>query len=92
MSAKYEDVNKVCWIRECPIENGNEDTGIYIAEQHNFANGKAKKVDPDLHLRWEWWYYLQPGDVEITRGGKLPCKFVVHAVGPRWPNHSLLTF
>ena len=51
MSAKYEDVNKVCWIKECPIENGNEDTGIYIAEQHNFANGKAKKVDPDLHLR-----------------------------------------
>ena len=31
---------------------------------------------------------LQPGDVEITTGGKLPCKFVVHAVGPRWSNHS----
>ena len=31
---------------------------------------------------------LQPGDVEITTRGKLPCKFVVHAVGPRWLKHS----
>ena len=30
---------------------------------------------------------LQPGDVEITTRGKLPCKFVVHAVGPRWLKH-----
>ncbi|OWK60409.1 Poly [ADP-ribose] polymerase 14 [Lonchura striata] len=27
---------------------------------------------------------LQPGDAVITRAGKLPCKNVIHAVGPRW--------
>ncbi|NXH42078.1 PAR14 polymerase, partial [Dicaeum eximium] len=27
---------------------------------------------------------LQPGDAVITCAGKLPCKNVIHAVGPRW--------
>ncbi|NWZ96911.1 PAR14 polymerase, partial [Nesospiza acunhae] len=27
---------------------------------------------------------LQPGDAVMTRSGKLPCKNVIHAVGPRW--------
>ncbi|NWY31871.1 PAR14 polymerase, partial [Pheucticus melanocephalus] len=27
---------------------------------------------------------LQPGDAVMTRAGKLPCKNVIHAVGPRW--------
>ncbi|XP_072788080.1 protein mono-ADP-ribosyltransferase PARP14 isoform X2 [Taeniopygia guttata] len=27
---------------------------------------------------------LQPGDAVITHAGKLPCKNVIHAVGPRW--------
>ncbi|NXB88448.1 PAR14 polymerase, partial [Vidua chalybeata] len=27
---------------------------------------------------------LQPGDTVITRAGNLPCKNVIHAVGPRW--------
>ncbi|NXP65862.1 PAR14 polymerase, partial [Chloropsis cyanopogon] len=27
---------------------------------------------------------LQPGDAVITRAGKLPCKNVIHAFGPRW--------
>uniref|UniRef100_A0A8C0UHN7 Poly [ADP-ribose] polymerase n=2 Tax=Cyanistes caeruleus TaxID=156563 RepID=A0A8C0UHN7_CYACU len=27
---------------------------------------------------------LHPGDAVITRAGKLPCKNVIHAVGPRW--------
>ena len=31
---------------------------------------------------------LQQGDAEITTGGKLPCKFIVHAVGPRRSDHS----
>ncbi|NXD19774.1 PAR14 polymerase, partial [Spelaeornis formosus] len=28
--------------------------------------------------------HLQPGCAVITRSGKLPCKNVIHAVGPRW--------
>ncbi|NWH33473.1 PAR14 polymerase, partial [Chloropsis hardwickii] len=27
---------------------------------------------------------LQPGDAVITRAGKLPCKNIIHAFGPRW--------
>ncbi|XP_051478711.1 protein mono-ADP-ribosyltransferase PARP14-like [Apus apus] len=31
---------------------------------------------------------LQPGCVVITGAGKLPCKSVIHAVGPRWVKHE----
>ncbi len=31
---------------------------------------------------------LQPGEVELTGAGQLPCKFIVHAVGPIWSQHS----
>uniref|UniRef100_A0A8C4S0Q8 Poly [ADP-ribose] polymerase n=1 Tax=Erpetoichthys calabaricus TaxID=27687 RepID=A0A8C4S0Q8_ERPCA len=31
---------------------------------------------------------LNPGDVVITKAGKLPCKYVIHAVGPRWSMFS----
>ncbi|NXU37475.1 PAR14 polymerase, partial [Drymodes brunneopygia] len=31
---------------------------------------------------------LQPGDAVITRAGRLPCKSVIHAVGPRWSKET----
>ncbi|XP_054032652.1 protein mono-ADP-ribosyltransferase PARP14 [Dryobates pubescens] len=31
---------------------------------------------------------LHPGCAVITRAGKLPCKNVIHAVGPRWRQHE----
>ncbi|XP_006137712.2 protein mono-ADP-ribosyltransferase PARP14 [Pelodiscus sinensis] len=31
---------------------------------------------------------LQPGRALITDAGKLPCKQVIHAVGPRWRDHE----
>ena len=27
---------------------------------------------------------LKEGDVVYTKAGKLPCKFILHAVGPTW--------
>uniref|UniRef100_K7F6P0 Poly [ADP-ribose] polymerase n=1 Tax=Pelodiscus sinensis TaxID=13735 RepID=K7F6P0_PELSI len=32
---------------------------------------------------------LQPGRALITDAGKLPCKQVIHAVGPRWRDHKV---
>ena len=31
---------------------------------------------------------LQTGDAVITNGGKLPARFVIHAVGPVWSEHA----
>ena len=31
---------------------------------------------------------LQVGQAEYTRAGNLPCKVVIHAVGPRWNDHD----
>ena len=31
---------------------------------------------------------LKPGDIEITGSGKLTCKYIIHAMGPRWHNFN----
>ncbi len=34
------------------------------------------------------WRPLNVGDAVYTRGGHLPCQFVIHTVGPRWNAHE----
>ncbi|KAE8581718.1 hypothetical protein XENTR_v10024917 [Xenopus tropicalis] len=51
------------------------------------AAGPQLQTDCDRIVRTNG--RLFPGDAKITDGGNLPCKQVIHAVGPRWDSSSL---
>ncbi|NWU40255.1 PAR14 polymerase, partial [Hylia prasina] len=53
-----------------------------LAEALSRAAGPALQEECDELVRKLG--NLQPGCAVITRAGKLPCKNVIHAVGPRW--------
>ncbi|CAB3980995.1 E3 ubiquitin- ligase DTX3L [Paramuricea clavata] len=55
------------------------------------AGGKSIQDESDYIMRKRGKRPLQPGEVELTAGGRLPCKFVVHAVGPVWNHHPPYT-
>ncbi|XP_056323301.1 protein mono-ADP-ribosyltransferase PARP14 isoform X2 [Danio aesculapii] len=46
------------------------------------AAGRCLQEYCDLHIKVNG--RLSPGDAVITEAGRLPCKYVVHAVGPRF--------
>eukprot|EP00079_Xenopus_tropicalis_P039027 XP_017952798.1 PREDICTED: poly [ADP-ribose] polymerase 14 [Xenopus tropicalis] len=50
------------------------------------AAGPQLQTDCDRIVRTNGRLY--PGDAKITDGGNLPCKQVIHAVGPRWDSSS----
>ena len=51
------------------------------------AGGRSIQDESDDIMKKRGKRPLQPGEVELTAGGRLPCKFVVHAVGPVWNHH-----
>ncbi|NWS05484.1 PAR14 polymerase, partial [Motacilla alba] len=53
-----------------------------LADALSRAAGPALQEECDELVRKQG--NLQPGDAVMTRAGKLPCKNVIHAVGPRW--------
>ncbi|NXA93472.1 PAR14 polymerase, partial [Melanocharis versteri] len=53
-----------------------------LADALSRAAGPALQEECDELVRKHG--NLQPGCAVITRAGKLPCKNVIHAVGPRW--------
>jgi O-acetyl-ADP-ribose deacetylase (regulator of RNase III) len=61
------------------------DVGIALAIVK--AGGRLIQDESDDIMRNRGKRPLQPGEVELTAGGQLPCKFVVHAVGPVWNHH-----
>ena len=52
------------------------------------AGGRIIQDASDDIMRKKGYRSLQPGDVQATVAGRLPCKFVVHAVGPIWNQHT----
>ena len=52
------------------------------------AGGRSIQDESDDIMRKRNYRPLQPGEVEVTGGWQLPCKFIVHAVGPIWSQHS----
>uniref|UniRef100_A0A8C5TPM5 Macro domain-containing protein n=1 Tax=Malurus cyaneus samueli TaxID=2593467 RepID=A0A8C5TPM5_9PASS len=57
-----------------------------LADALSRAAGPALQEECDELMRKHG--NLQPGCAVITGAGKLPCKNVIHAVGPRWSNQE----
>ena len=51
------------------------------------AGGKIIQDESNSFMKERRYQSLKPGEVAITQAGNLPCKFVIHAVGPQWRNY-----
>ncbi|XP_028398979.1 uncharacterized protein LOC114522487 [Dendronephthya gigantea] len=52
------------------------------------AGGRSIQDESDAIMKERGKRPFFPGEVAITFAGRLSCKFVVHAVGPIWSQHS----
>ena len=62
--------------------------GAGLARLIVLRGGLEIQKDSDTLRRKRGYQALHVGDAVHTVAGNLPCKFVIHAVGPEWAKHS----
>lgn len=52
------------------------------------AKAAGSEMETDCRSRMGQWSKIKVSENIVTCAGKLPCRWIIHAVGPRWSNYS----
>lgn len=66
--------------------NERLDNGSGVAEV--ISNAAGSEMEMDCRTRMGQWLKVEVSGNIITCAGNLPCRWVIHAVGPRWSDYK----